>query len=84
MLFAIETNKVVVIVEALNKAAANAYGAARVDMEVRSPSLADLAGVTDLSTIPVVLKGGKTQAELDTEAQAKLAKAAKKAAPALV
>lgn len=86
MLFTITTNGVKTVVDAPNKAAANAYGAARVDMSVEQASLTDLQG-TDVASVPVVLKGGKTQAELDkiaSDAAAKKAAAdAKKAsAPA--
>ncbi len=80
MFFAIVVNKgTPVVVEADNKAAANAFAQTLVDVEIRPAGSADF-GDTPLSAVPRVLKGGKTQAMLDAEKQAKADKEAKAAA----
>lgn len=80
MFFAIVVNKgTPVVVEADNKAAANAYIQTLVDVEIRAAGSADF-GDTPLSAVPRVLKGGKTQAMLNAEAAEKQAKAEKAAA----
>lgn len=84
-LFAVKLNDgAVQVVEAPNKNAAQQYALRGVKVEVHQATKAELAGL-DLSTVPDVLKGGKTQAEIDAAAAKEAdrkAKAAEKAATA--
>lgn len=79
-MFAITSNGVTRVVEAPNKAAANAYAHAHTEITVEQATLAQIQAAGDLSAVPVVLKGGKTQAEVDAAAAAEAEKKAKKEA----
>lgn len=81
MLFAITIGDKTTVIDAPSKAAANAYAYSNVKVDVRIATKADLTGL-DLSSIPSVLKGGKTQAEVDAEAATAADKKAKKEAKA--
>lgn len=77
-LFAIIVGDKTTVIDAPSKSAANAYAHANVEIEIRVATLADLKNV-DLSAVPSVVKGGKTEAQA-AEAEAKKAAAAAPAA----
>jgi hypothetical protein len=77
-LFSIFANGKTTIVDAPSKSAAGAYASKIVETKVELAGAADLKDV-DFSAIPVVLKGGHTQADLDAAEQAKTAREAKTA-----
>ena len=72
-MFAITTNGVTQIVDAPSKSAANAYANAHTDVKV-AEATRDQLMEADLKTVPVVLKGGRTQEEIDAEAVAAAAR----------
>lgn len=78
-LFVVHVNGQKVIVDAPSKTAAGAYGNRIAEVKVEVAGTADLQGA-DLSAIPVLIKGGVTQAEKDAADAAEKAKADEKAA----
>ena len=73
-LFSVDVNGATVVVDAPSKTAAGAYGNRIAKVGVRPAGAADLHGV-DMANIPILIKGGVTQAEADASEAAKAEKA---------